>query len=345
MSEAGAPYPTELTDKACTYNTVHRLYSTPRKKKKKKGGARDGLKRWKAAVGSEKKTERKGKETAGVCVVYWKDRWRCSEKNKHATVERLFHLEMKGVDGEQAISKGNIITFSYLLLEPCGGGRGRRGEEEGRGWWRRGAFKSNNPSLRYIHFFSHSPPHLVTFRPNLSISLYVPPFSTCGFFPLLSATLFFLHLFTSATPRPHPTRLLPFNVRKMTNSSTAPKMRRGGEKAREKEATEREKRKMSVIRGQQNGEQAKGKMPGSDTQGGKERKRACGGESPQHHFTPKLYFFWEKRWKVKRGCVYMLVLHISLSFFILARVEAESMREVSKKYSRDNRRFKVSSDS
>lgn len=44
-------------------------------KKKKKGGVRDGLKRWKAAVGSEKKkTERKGKETAGVCVVYWKDR-------------------------------------------------------------------------------------------------------------------------------------------------------------------------------------------------------------------------------------------------------------------------------
>lgn len=73
MSEAGAPYPTELTDKACTYSTVHRLYSTPRKKKKK-GGVRDGLKRWKAAVGSEKKTERKGKETAGVCVVYWKDR-------------------------------------------------------------------------------------------------------------------------------------------------------------------------------------------------------------------------------------------------------------------------------
>lgn len=56
MSEAGAPYPTELTDKACTYSTVHRLYSTPRKKKK--GGARDGLKRWKAAVGSEKKTEK-----------------------------------------------------------------------------------------------------------------------------------------------------------------------------------------------------------------------------------------------------------------------------------------------
>lgn len=57
MSEAGAPYPTELTDKACTYSTVHRLYSTPRKKKK--GGVRDGLKRWKAAVGSEKKNREK----------------------------------------------------------------------------------------------------------------------------------------------------------------------------------------------------------------------------------------------------------------------------------------------
>lgn len=281
--------------------------------KKKKRRSERWIKEMEGSCGEWKK-DRKGKETAGVCVVYWKDRWRCSEKNKHATVERLFHLEMKGVDGEQAISKGNIITFSYLLLEPCGGGRGRRGEEEGRGWWRRGAFKSNNPSLRYIHFFSHSPPHLVTFRPNLSISLYVPPFSTCGFFPLLSAAFFFLHLFTSATPRPHPTRLLPFNVRKMTNSSTAPKMRRGGEKAREKEATERAKRKMSVIRGQQNGEQAKGKMPGSDTQGEKERKRACGGESPQHHFTPKLYFF-EKRDGRLRGVVCICLCYTSLSLF------------------------------
>lgn len=42
------------------------------KKKEKKGGVRDGLKRWKAAVGSEKKLREK--ETAGVCVVYWKDR-------------------------------------------------------------------------------------------------------------------------------------------------------------------------------------------------------------------------------------------------------------------------------
>lgn len=289
----------------CTDYTQHH--------EKKKRRSERWIKEMEGSCGEWKK-DRKGKETAGVCVVYWKDRWRCSEKNKHATVERLFHLEMKGVDGEQAISKGNIITFSYLLLEPCGGGRGRRGEEEGRGWWRRGAFKSNNPSLRYIHFFSHSPPHLVTFRPNLSISLYVPPFSTCGFFPLLSAAFFFLHLFTSATPRPHPTRLLPFNVRKMTNSSTAPKMRRGGEKAREKEATERAKRKMSVIRGQQNGEQAKGKMPGSDTQGEKERKRACGGESPQHHFTPKLYFF-EKRDGRLRGVVCICLCYTSLSLF------------------------------
>lgn len=47
-----------------------------------------------------------------------------SENKRKATVERLFHLEMKGADGERAISKGNIITFSYLLLEHCGGGRG-----------------------------------------------------------------------------------------------------------------------------------------------------------------------------------------------------------------------------
>lgn len=38
-------------------------------------------------------------------------------------------MEMKGADGERAISKGNIITFSYLLLEHSGGGRG--GEKEG----------------------------------------------------------------------------------------------------------------------------------------------------------------------------------------------------------------------
>lgn len=36
-------------------------------------------------------------------------------------------MEMKGADGERAISKGNIITFSYLLLEHSGGGKKRRG--------------------------------------------------------------------------------------------------------------------------------------------------------------------------------------------------------------------------
>lgn len=65
MSEAGAPYPTELTDKACTYSTVHRLYSTPRKKK----GVSDGLKRWKAAVGSEKKTKKRKGDDRSVCCV------------------------------------------------------------------------------------------------------------------------------------------------------------------------------------------------------------------------------------------------------------------------------------
>lgn len=99
-----------------------------------------------------------------------------SENKKKATVERLFHLEMKGADGERAISKGNIITFSYVLLEHCGGGRGRK-EAEGRGWRRRGAFKSNNPSLRYTRFsHSHSPSSLFTFHPNLSILLYISPF-------------------------------------------------------------------------------------------------------------------------------------------------------------------------
>lgn len=39
---------------------------------------------------------------------------------------------MKGADGERVISKGNIITFSYLLLEHSGGGKeGRRREEDG----------------------------------------------------------------------------------------------------------------------------------------------------------------------------------------------------------------------
>lgn len=36
---------------------------------KKKGGARDGLKRWKAAVGSEKKTEKRKGDDRSVCCV------------------------------------------------------------------------------------------------------------------------------------------------------------------------------------------------------------------------------------------------------------------------------------
>lgn len=49
---------------------------------------------------------------------------------KEAAVEKLFHLEMKGAVGEGVISKGNIITFSYLLPECCGEGQGRRGSTE-----------------------------------------------------------------------------------------------------------------------------------------------------------------------------------------------------------------------
>lgn len=75
----------------------------------------------------------------GAGVVDWKKRWWwcvCVWGGEPA-VEKLFHLEMKGADRERVISKGNIITFSYLLLECCGGGQGRGGEH-------RGAFKSNN---------------------------------------------------------------------------------------------------------------------------------------------------------------------------------------------------------
>lgn len=43
------------------------------------------------------------------------------EKKKPA-VEKLFHFKMKRADRVRVISKGNIITFSYLLLECCGGG-------------------------------------------------------------------------------------------------------------------------------------------------------------------------------------------------------------------------------
>lgn len=65
-----------------------------------------------------------GKRDDGV-VGWWGGR-------KKPAVEKLFHFEMKGADGERVISKGNIITFSYLLLECCGGGQERRegGAEE-----------------------------------------------------------------------------------------------------------------------------------------------------------------------------------------------------------------------
>lgn len=134
-------------------------------------------------------------------------------------------MEMKGADGERAISKGNIITFSYLLLEHSGGGKKRRGGEA-RGWRLRGAFKSNNPSPRYTRFScSHSPPtppsSLFTFHPNLSISLYIsPPFSISRpprtHIPSLLSTgpLHIIHPPTA----PHP---LLFNVKKMTMAAAA----------------------------------------------------------------------------------------------------------------------------
>lgn len=316
MSEAGAPYPTELTDKACTYSTVHRLYSTPRRKKKKRRSER-WIKEMEGSCGEwkKKKTERKGKETAGVCVVYWKDRWRCSEKNKHATVERLFHLEMKGVDGEQAISKGNIITFSYLLLEPCGGGRGRRGEEEGRGWWRRGAFKSNNPSLRYIHFFSHSPPHLVTFRPNLSISLYVPPFSTCGFFPLLSDALFFF-----SHPPPH-AHTLPVCCHLMWGKwPTAALLRKWDEgewkQGRKRRRKERKGKCLSLEDGKMESKQ-KGKCQVQTPRGEKKEREPAEGSLLNTTSLPSFFFFFEKRDGRLRGvvCICLCYTSLALSFY------------------------------
>lgn len=113
-------------------------------------------------------------------------------KRKKATVERLFRSEMKGADGERAISKGNIITFSYLLLERSGGGK-RKGEEGGRRR-HRGAFKSNNPSLRYTRSSSSS---LFTFQPNLSILLYISP-------PFSPASRYFLQVSQPPTHSPAP---------------------------------------------------------------------------------------------------------------------------------------------
>lgn len=113
-------------------------------------------------------------------------------KRKKATVERLFHLEMKGADGERAISKGNIITFSYLLQEHGGGGEGRKdeGEEEGWKWRHRGAFKSNNPSLRYTRS-SHS--HSLHFNLISQSDCTSPP-------PPPGLPLSPLHRFLSLTP-------------------------------------------------------------------------------------------------------------------------------------------------
>lgn len=89
-------------------------------------------KRWKrtrskrTARGREEQVLCTGKRDEGVV-----------RKKKKATVERLFHLEMKGADGERAISKGNIITFSYLLLEHSGGGRGEEIRAAGGGGGRK----------------------------------------------------------------------------------------------------------------------------------------------------------------------------------------------------------------
>lgn len=101
---------------------------------------------------------------------------------------------------------------------------------------------------------------------------------------------------------------------------------------------------MSVIRGRHNGEQVKGKMPGSDSQGEKERKKEPAEGSRLNTTSLPSFIFFEKR-DGKLRSVYACATHLSLSLFILARVEAESIREVSKNYGRDNRRFKVSSDS
>lgn len=293
----------------CTDYTQHH-------EKKKKRRSERWIKEMEGSCGEwKKKTERKGKETAGVCVVYWKDRWRCSEKNKHATVERLFHLEMKGVDGEQAISKGNIITFSYLLLEPCGGGRGRRGEEEGRGWWRRGAFKSNNPSLRYIHFFSHSPPHLVTFRPNLSISLYVPPFSTCGFFPLLSDALFFF-----SHPPPH-AHTLPVCCHLMWGKwPTAALLRKWDEgewkQGRKRRRKERKGKCLSLEDGKMESKQ-KGKCQVQTPRGEKKEREPAEGSLLNTTSLPSFFFFFEKKDGRLRGvvCICLCYTSLALSFY------------------------------
>lgn len=69
-------------------------------------------------------------EERDMCCVQEREMMVLWGKKKKPAVEKLFHFEMKGADGERVISKGNIITFSYLLLECCGGGQGRRGSAE-----------------------------------------------------------------------------------------------------------------------------------------------------------------------------------------------------------------------
>lgn len=92
---------------------------------------------------------------------------------------------------------------------------------------------------------------------------------------------------------------------------------RGREKAREIEATEREKRKMSVIRERQNGEQAKRKMPGSDTQGEKKEREPAEGSRLNTTSLPSFIFF-EKRDGRLRGvvCICLCYTSLSLSLFL-----------------------------
>lgn len=103
------------TDNTCSDTTVITLNT---KNQREKGG-KNGLE----SNGRRKKMKR------GAGVLHWEEMMVVWGK-KEAAVEKLFHLEMKGAVGEGVISKGNIITFSYLLLECCGEGQGRRGSTE-----------------------------------------------------------------------------------------------------------------------------------------------------------------------------------------------------------------------
>lgn len=110
------------------------------KKKEIQRNERNGLDGKKAAGNKTKKKaagdgERRKRE-AGV-VGTGRERWRCSERERK---EESYCREVIPFGDERhrwrVISKGNIITFSYLLLEHSRGGRGRKekGKEEGRGW-------------------------------------------------------------------------------------------------------------------------------------------------------------------------------------------------------------------